>query len=116
METNRARTGSPRITVLDFPLPQIASGDLDINVIGQLPPPKFSLRDQFEPCPLKVIGFEAAFRRRGLWKQSLEDAPGNSHYALILTHADAELDGVSVGVPSGVRWETEEHGPSGVFC
>jgi hypothetical protein len=60
-ESDRAGSGSPRITVLDFPLPQIASGDLDTTVIGQLPPPKFSLGNEFEPGLMKMIRFEAPF-------------------------------------------------------
>jgi len=36
-----------------------------------------------------MIGFEASFRRRGLWKQDLEHAPGNPHHALIVADTDA---------------------------
>src|SRR5205823_8966045 len=45
-----------RMTGWDRPFPQIATGDLDIAVVGQLPPPNLSLGDQFEPGPVKVIG------------------------------------------------------------
>jgi hypothetical protein len=93
----------------DFPFPQIATGDLDIAVVGQLPPPKFPLGDQFEPGPVKVVGFEAALRRRSLRKQGLEYAPRNAHCAFILADADAELDGQSFGVPPGVGRKTKEH-------
>ena len=62
---------------------------------------------------MKILGFGAAFRRRGLWKQDLEDAPGDANDAVIVAHPDSELDGVSFGVPSGVRWEAEEHGSFG---
>jgi hypothetical protein len=48
-----------------------------------------------------MIGFEALFRSGGLRKQDLEHAPGNPHHALILAHADAELDGVPLGLPPG---------------
>jgi len=100
----------------DFPFPQIATGDLDIAVVGQQPPPKFALGDEVEPGPMKMVGFEAAFRRGGLWKQDLENAPGNAHHALILAYPDAELDGVPVGVPPGIWREAEEHEPSWMFC
>lgn len=93
-----------------FPFSQIAPGDLDIAVIGQQLPANLPLGDEFQPGPMKMIGFEASFRRRGLWEQDLEHAPGNSHRALILTHADAEFDGISVGVPPSVRRKAEEHG------
>jgi hypothetical protein len=46
----------------DFPFPQIATGDLNIPVVGQLPAANLPLGDDFEPCPVKVIGFEAPFR------------------------------------------------------
>ena len=59
---------------------------------------------------MKMIGFEAAFRGRGLWKQNLGTRAWNSHYALIFAHADTELDGVPVGVPPSVGRKAEEHG------
>jgi hypothetical protein len=52
---------------------------------------------------MKMKGFEASFRRRGLWEQDLEHPPGNPHHALIFIYADAELYGVSIGVSPGVR-------------
>jgi hypothetical protein len=33
---------------LDFPLPQIASGNLDVAVVGQLPAANLPLGDEFE--------------------------------------------------------------------
>jgi hypothetical protein len=101
---------------LDFPFPQITARDLDIAVVGQLPPPKFPLGDEFEPGSVKMVGFEAPFGRGSLWKQDLEHAPGNPHHALILAHPDAELDGVPVRVPPGVGRKAEEHEPLWMFC
>jgi hypothetical protein len=92
-----------------FPLPQIATGDLDVGVVGLLAATDLSLGDEFEPGSVKVIGFEASFRSRGLGQQNLEHAPGNPHHTLIFAHADAKLDGVSVRVPPGIGWEAEEH-------
>ena len=46
-----------------FPFPEVTTGDLNIAIVGQLPPTKFALRDQFEPSAMKMVGFEAAFRR-----------------------------------------------------
>jgi hypothetical protein len=43
------------------PPPEIATGDLDIAVVGQLSPPKFALGDQFEPGATQVVGFKAPF-------------------------------------------------------
>jgi hypothetical protein len=39
---------------------------------GQLAATNLPLGDQFKPGPMKMIGFEASFRRGGLWKQDLE--------------------------------------------
>jgi hypothetical protein len=99
--------GMPRCS--GFAFPQIAACSLDVRVIGQLPAANLPLGDQFEPGPVKVVGFEAAFRRGGLWKQDLKDAPGNTHHTLIFAHADPELDDRAFGVPTGIRRKTEEH-------
>jgi hypothetical protein len=48
------------------PVPQIATGDLDIAIIGQLLAANLPLGNGFEPGPINVIAFEAAFRRWGL--------------------------------------------------
>jgi hypothetical protein len=77
---------------LEFPFPQIATGDLYVAVIDQLPPPNLPLSDQFQPGAVQMVGFEAAFRRRGLREQDLEHAPGNAHHTLILADPDAEFD------------------------
>jgi hypothetical protein len=53
------------MTRLDFPFPQVATGDLDICVAGQLPAANLPLGDEFEPGAVQVVGFEAAFGREG---------------------------------------------------
>ena len=53
------------MTRLDFPFPQIATGDLDVPIVGQLPAANLPFGDEFEPGPVEVIGFEAPFRREG---------------------------------------------------
>jgi hypothetical protein len=45
--------------------PQISTGDLNIAVVGQLPSPNLPLGDKFEPGPVKMVSFEAPFRRWG---------------------------------------------------
>jgi hypothetical protein len=99
---------------LASPVPQIATGDLDIAVLGQLPSTDLPFGDQFEPRPVKVVRFEAAFRRRNLWKlwkQDLENAPGHAHHPLIFADAYTELDDGSLGVPAGIGRKAKEHGP-----
>jgi hypothetical protein len=63
----------------DFPLPQIMTGDLDIAVVGQLPPPQFAFGDQFERGPVQVVGFQEA-RDCGLsGRQDLEHTPEHAN-------------------------------------
>jgi hypothetical protein len=94
---------------LDRPFSQIATGDFDIAVVGQLPAANLPFGDDFESAAVKVVGFEAPFRRAGFRKQDLEDAPGNPHDALIFADADAELDDGALGVPPGVGRKSEKH-------
>ena len=54
------------MTHLDFSFPKIATGDLDIPIVGQLPSPNLSLGNEFEPGPVKVVGFEETCRCGGL--------------------------------------------------
>jgi hypothetical protein len=100
---------------LNFPFAQIATGDLNIAVVGQLPLSNLPLGDEFEPGSIKMVGFKAPFRRGGLRNQDLEDTPGNTHHALIFADADAELDDGSVRVPPGVGRKTKEHELFGMF-
>jgi hypothetical protein len=60
----------------DFSFSQIATGDLNITFVGQLPPPNLPLGDEFEPGPMKVVGLDAAFRCGSLTNQDLENARG----------------------------------------
>jgi hypothetical protein len=53
----------------------ITTCDFDIAVIGQLPPPDLAFDDQFEPRPMKVVGFHTPFRRR---RSSSESRSGNT--------------------------------------
>ena len=45
------------MTRLGFPFPQVATGDLDISIVGQLPAANLPLGDEFEPGPVQVVGF-----------------------------------------------------------
>jgi hypothetical protein len=46
----------------DFSFPQIATGDLDIPIVRQLPAANRPLGDEFEPGPVQVVAFKAVFR------------------------------------------------------
>jgi hypothetical protein len=92
-----------------FVFPQISARDFDIAIIGQLPAAQFAFGYQFEPGPLKMVGFEAPLRRWGLREQALKDPPADAHNASILADLNPELDSHPVGVPPGVLGECEEH-------
>jgi hypothetical protein len=95
---------------MDLPIPKIATGDLDIAVVGQLPSTDLPFGGQFEPRPVKVIRFEAAFWRRSLWKQVLENAPGHAHHTLIFADAYTELDDGSLRVPASIGRKAKNMG------
>src|SRR5215472_9940329 len=106
---------NPGVLLVGPLAPAYRDRDLDVAIVRQLPPSNLPLCDEFEAGPVKMVGFEASFGRRGLWKQDLENAPGNAHHTLILSHPDAELDDGALGIPSGVRRKSEKHGRPGLF-
>src|SRR5215472_17028593 len=63
---------NPGVLLVGPLAPAYRDRDLDIAIVGQLPPSNLPLCDEFEAGPVKVVGFEASFRRRGLRKQDLE--------------------------------------------
>jgi hypothetical protein len=93
-----------------FAFPQISAGDFDIAIIGQVPAAQLAFGNQFEAAPLKMVGFQASLRRRGLREQALKDPPVDAHNASILADLNSEFDGHPVRVPSRVLGECEEHG------
>jgi hypothetical protein len=48
------------------PFAEIATGDLDVPIVGQLPAANFPLSDEFEPGSVQVVSFEAPFGPGGL--------------------------------------------------
>jgi hypothetical protein len=47
-------------------LAQVPTADLNIPILGQLAPSQLPLGDRFEPRPLEVVRFDAAFGGRPL--------------------------------------------------
>jgi hypothetical protein len=88
--TGPVRRGMHRC--LGFPFAQVATGNLDIAVIGQLPTTDFPFGDEFKPGPVKVVRFKAPLRRRAIRKQNLENAPRNAYHTVIFADAYAEFD------------------------
>jgi hypothetical protein len=112
------RSGDSRWDASNTPgllVPAGRDSDLDISpILGQLPAANLALGDEFEPGPVKMVGFEAPFECRGLGKQNLEDAPGNPHHALVFAHPDSELDDGAERVPPGIGRKAKKHGPPGI--
>jgi hypothetical protein len=90
-------------------LTQIAAGDLDVAIIGQLPAAQLPLHDQLEPRPLEMEGFHAPLGRRRLIEELLKDPPGDPHGAFVPADDDAELDAIPVIVPSRIFGKGEKH-------
>lgn len=74
--SNPAITDPTWTTLLDLPFPQIATADLNISVIGQLPSTHLSFGYEFESRPMKVVRFEATSgvgaSGSRIWKTGLE--------------------------------------------
>jgi len=68
--------------------------------MGQLPPPNLTLGDEFEAGPVKMVGFEAAFRRSGvgasgsrIWNTRRETRPTPSYSPTrcrVVTHFEVD--------------------------
>jgi hypothetical protein len=82
------RCGDSRSGVLPgLPFTRVATGDLEIPIVGQLPTADLPLR--------------SGVRTSG--KQDLGDAPGNAHHTpLVFADAYAELDDGALRVQAGV--------------
>jgi hypothetical protein len=88
---------------------QIASGELDVTVFGQLAPAQLPLSDTLKPGPLEIVRLDAALGRGPLRQQALKHAPRHPDHAVVFADLDPELDGLLLGVPAGVLGESEEH-------
>jgi len=53
------------MTRLDFPFPQIATGDLDVPIVRQLPAANLQFGDEFEPGPVQVVADRRLYVLRG---------------------------------------------------
>src|SRR6202022_1683134 len=91
-------------------LSQVATGDLDIAVFGQLALPDLALGDAFEAWSLQIISLDAPLRGWPLCQQPLKGAPRDADNPSILPDRDAKLDRFALGVPSGIiRKGKERH-------
>ena len=90
------------------PLAQIATSDLDVTVISQLPAAQLPFGDHLEAGALQVERFHAPLGRRRLIEEMLEDPAGDPHRPFVEAEDHAELDGVAFVIPAGVFWELEE--------
>jgi hypothetical protein len=88
---------------------QVAAGDLDIAVIGQLPVSQLPLGDALELGAMHIIGFDAALRRYRRIDKAAERLSWNAHHSLVFSDADPELDRLPVGIPASIFGKGEEH-------
>jgi hypothetical protein len=88
---------------------EIAAGNLDIRVLGELPAAHLPFGDEFEPGSVKIVGFKTPLRRRRFVEQPLEYAPAHTDGAFVFPQTDTELDGIPDGIPTGIRGKAEEH-------
>jgi hypothetical protein len=93
-----------------FAFSEIPPANFDIAIVGQLPAAQLAFGYQFEPGPLKMVGFEAPLGCRALREQALKDPPADPHNASIFADLHAEFDGHSIGVPPGILGKCEKHG------
>jgi hypothetical protein len=71
-----AASSVPSLTACAEPAPaQIPSADLDVPVLGQLPPTQFPLGYAIELGPMEVVGFDAPLGGGPFREQALEHAP-----------------------------------------
>jgi len=83
-------------------LPQIAAGEIDVAVIGQLAPSQLSLDDKLELVPLDVEGLQTPLVRRRLIEELLEDAPAYAHQPFVFADDHGKLDGLAVRIPPSI--------------
>jgi hypothetical protein len=57
---------------------------------------------------VKVVGFEAAFRRGASGSRVWNTRRGHANNAFVVAHADAEFYGGALGAPPGVRRSGKE--------
>jgi hypothetical protein len=66
---------------------KVPSGDLDVAIIGQLPPTQLPLNDHLEPGALEMECLHAPLGSRALIEQPLE-RPSDAAYAFLTEIAD----------------------------
>src|SRR5262249_14487499 len=74
------------------PFAQVAPGDLYVPIVGQLPPPNYSLRDEFEPGPVEAGGFRGSVPALGPLEAGFGKRARKPHHTLIFAEPDTELD------------------------
>jgi hypothetical protein len=80
-------------------LSQIAPGDFDVAVIGQLPTPQLALGNPLKSRAVEVVGFDAALRGRPVGQQALEYAPPHPNQAAVFP----------ISTPNCTAWRSSSH-------
>jgi hypothetical protein len=88
---------------------EIAPGDFNVAIVGQLTLAQLALSDAFESRPLQMVGLDAALRGHGAVDKSLENSPRNPDQTFVFPDADTELEEIRRRVPASIVGEAEEH-------
>jgi hypothetical protein len=88
-------------------LAEVAAADLDVTIVGQLAAAQLALGDQLKPGPLQVVRVKAFHRRHSAVDEAPEDISRHADHALVLTDADAKLDGLQVRIPPRILGNAE---------
>jgi hypothetical protein len=56
-----------------------------------------------------MVRFNTTLGSGGVGQQALEHTSGYPHHAVVFADFNAELDGLPLGIPSGVIRKSEEH-------
>jgi len=89
-------------------LSQITPGDLDVAIIGQLPPSQLPFDSKLEAGSREMERFQATLRGRRLIEQSLERALRYTHETLVLPEDNGELDRLLLRIPASVFGQGEK--------
>jgi putative ABC transport system substrate-binding protein len=87
----------------------VPPADLDIPVLGQLPPTHLPLGNAFEPGRLEIVRLDAPLGGWPVGQEPLEDAPRDPDHAAVLPDLDPEHYGLPIGVSAAIIRDGEEY-------
>jgi hypothetical protein len=89
--------------------PQVATGDLDITVLGQLTLTDLAFGDTLQSRSLQIISLDAPLGGRPIRQQALEGTARYANDPSIFPDPHPELDSFPLGIPPDIVRKGEEH-------